>query len=255
MANIKFSGFTANGTIDGGLVPAPSGSETSFLVGFDSTTPTNNYWTFEQVKAGLAAAPGTAFSIYAADGTIGAGRTASVTDTLTFSGATVKIGIGSVPSYTFEVRDAVAATPLARFRQENATGDGLIVRVDSTSSTVKALSVQNNAANQVLNVYGDGVVEIKGQGYTEQHDQTDLAISWNNSNVVYATLTTGTIIFNPTDAKSGATYILYLRQPASGGPTLINWNNLVLWPGGTPPTLSTAAGATDVKCSKLFIKT
>jgi len=58
MANIKFSGFTANGTIDGGLVPAPSGSETSFLVGFDSTSPTNNKWTFEQIKAGLAAAPG-----------------------------------------------------------------------------------------------------------------------------------------------------------------------------------------------------
>ncbi len=87
MANIKFSDFTANGTIDGGLVPAPSGSETSFLVGFDSTTPTNNYWTFEQVKAGLAAAPGTAFSIYAADGTIGTTRKALITDTIQFRNA------------------------------------------------------------------------------------------------------------------------------------------------------------------------
>ena len=188
MANIKFSGFTANGTIDGGLVPAPSGSETSFLVGFDSTTPTNNYWTFEQVKAGLAAAPGTAFSIYAADGTITSARTVTMgTYNLAFASTTAG--------------------------QEVSFG-------------------QN--------------VKISGQGYTEQHDQTDLTISWNNSNVVYATLTTGTILFDPSDAKSGATYILYLRQPASGGPTLINWNSLVLWPGGTPPTLSTAAGATDV---------
>ena len=44
MANIKFSDFTANGNIDGGAVPSPSGSETSFLVGFDSTAPTNNKW-------------------------------------------------------------------------------------------------------------------------------------------------------------------------------------------------------------------
>lgn len=107
-----------------------------------------------------------------------------------------------------------------------------------------AVGINQSTPTETLEVGGN--CKITGQGYTEQHDQTDLAISWNNSNVVYATLTTGTIIFNPTDAKSGATYILYLRQPASGGPTLINWNNLVLWPGGTPPTLSTAAGATDV---------
>ena len=166
-----------------------------------------------------------------------------MTDTLTFGGATVKVGIGSVPSYTFEVRDAVAATPLARFRQENATGDGLIVRVDSTSSTVKALSVQNNAANQVLNVYGDGVVEMKGQGYTELHTgPTDMTFNWNDSNVQSTTMGASTPTFVPTNPKAGATYILTLIQT---GAVTVNWNSLVKWPGGSAPTLS-GSGKTDV---------
>ncbi len=306
MANIKFSGFTANGTIDGGLVPAPSGSETSFLVGFDSTTPTNNYWTFEQVKAGLAAAPGTAFSIYAADGIIGTTRKALITDTIQFrdSGDTSDIftlntngafalGLGTTPGGVGAViigQDSVAnqrgvsigrsvtsgvegvcigyeaGLSAATGRNINigtyAQGSGtasIMLRTApgfaSTNTTPYSFSVyMTSTATPDFEVIGGAGAEstlnsslkITGQGYTEQHDQTDLTISWNNSNVVYATLTTGTILFDPSDAKSGATYILYLRQPASGGPTLINWNSLVVWPGGTPPTLSTAAGATDV---------
>ena len=71
MANIKFSDFTANGNIDGGSVPSPSGSETSFLVGFDSTAPTNNKWTLDQVAAGLP-------TLYAGDGSINEDRVITV---------------------------------------------------------------------------------------------------------------------------------------------------------------------------------
>ena len=315
MANIKFSQFVPNGTIDGGLVPAPSGSETSFLVGFDSTTPTNNYWTFEQVKAGLAAAPGTAFSIYAADGTIGTTRKALITDTIQFRNAgdtsdvftlntdgTFALGLGASTTGATQVAIGSSATVAAAHgiavgSSSNAGSNGIsigqsslsaiggiAIGYDSGSSTNNCINIGSTSAgtgaNSItlnatglsaapstasafgvymssnttpdLEVVGGGEstlntsLKITGQGYTEQHDQTDLTISWNNSNVVYATLTTGTILFDPSDAKSGATYILYLRQPASGGPTLINWNSLVLWPGGTPPTLSTTAGATDV---------
>ena len=225
---VKFSAFTTRtGTLDA----------STKIVGYDDPAGTKTNVEFS--LATLAANSG----IYAADGTIGAGRTASVTDTLTFGGATVKVGIGSVPSYTFEVRDAVAATPLARFRQENATGDGLIVRVDSTSSTVKALSVQNNAANQVLNVYGDGVVEIKGQGYTEFYDtaNTTLTVNWNNSNIQELTGLTGSHTFTASNPKAGATYILTLAQT---GTVTATWTG-VKWPGGTAPTLS-GTGKTDV---------
>jgi len=80
MANLKFSGFTAAAAID---------QTDSFLVGFDTdgggANPTNNKWTFPEVAAGLAAVTATPFSIYAADGTVGSGRVATVTDTLTFN--------------------------------------------------------------------------------------------------------------------------------------------------------------------------
>lgn len=89
-------------------------------------------------------------------------------------------------------------------------------------------------------------VKISGQGYTEQHDQTGVTIDWNNSNVVYATLVSGSQIFTPTNPKSGATYILYLRQPASGAAGTVDWNSLALWSGGTAPTLTATNGATDV---------
>jgi len=89
-------------------------------------------------------------------------------------------------------------------------------------------------------------LKITGQGYTEQHDQTGVTISWNNSNVVYATLVSGSQTFTPSDPKSGATYILYLRQPAAGAAGTVDWNSLVLWSGGTAPTLTATNGATDV---------
>ena len=68
MANIKFSQFTADGNIDGNSVTAKTGSETSFLVGYDDTGNTNNMWTFPQVAEGLP-------TIYAGDGNITANRT------------------------------------------------------------------------------------------------------------------------------------------------------------------------------------
>ena len=86
MANIKFSQFTADGNIDGGSVTAKTGSETSFLVGYDSTGNTNNMWTFPQIAEGLIAVTAKPYSIYAADGTIGASRVATITDTPKFQG-------------------------------------------------------------------------------------------------------------------------------------------------------------------------
>jgi len=243
MANLKFSGFTAAAAID---------QTDSFLVGFDTdgggANPTNNKWTFAQVAAGLVAVAATPYSIYAGNGIIGSGRVATLTDTLSFSGGT-GIGIGTTPSYYFEVRAAKASTALARIRQENATGDGLIVRVDSTSSTVKALSVQNNAANQILNVYGDRVVEIKGQAYTPPHVIVDeVTVDWNDSNIQTRTLVSGSSNFTPSNAKAGATYILKLTQPSSGTAT-VSWESsagvVVNWPGGTAPTLS-GTGKIDI---------
>ena len=272
MASIKFSAFT-NEAVD---------AATTQLVGYKVGDTSANYrYSIAQLTTAISSSIPT---IYSADGTLAGARTITMDGNRlnlnqsttgdyikmdapnanaspTFidgrrNGATraklsLNSGSGRLELFHFGSTKYVDLNPggvINYFLTDTAIGNTTAsakLHVKGASGA-DSLLVENNAGTDILTITDAGGVKITGQGYTEQHDQTDLAISWNNSNVVYATLTTGTIIFNPTDAKSGATYILYLRQPASGGPTLINWNNLVLWPGGTPPTLSTAAGATDV---------
>ncbi len=89
-------------------------------------------------------------------------------------------------------------------------------------------------------------VRVDGQGYTLQNDQSGITIDWDTGNVQYIALASGSQTFTPSNAESGATYILQLRQPGSGAAGTINWNNLVNWPGGTDPTLTATNGAFDV---------
>jgi len=94
-------------------------------------------------------------------------------------------------------------------------------------------------------------LQITGQGYSSI--QTGVSINSNinfdQGNVQEVTLVASTTTdFDPINFKAGATYILKLIQP-SGGNGLIDWESaggIVNWPGGTPPTLSTAAGAVDI---------
>ena len=74
MANIKFSQFTANAGIDGNP-SVPAGSGNSFLVGYDSTANSNNYWSFPQIAEGLSTHIPT---IYTANGTLAATRTVTM---------------------------------------------------------------------------------------------------------------------------------------------------------------------------------
>ena len=67
----KFSEFVAGAT-----------TANTFVVGFDSNLNTNNKYTLSQLGDGLASFIPT---LYGLDGTIGAGRVATVTDTLTFN--------------------------------------------------------------------------------------------------------------------------------------------------------------------------
>ncbi len=89
-------------------------------------------------------------------------------------------------------------------------------------------------------------VRVDGQGYTLQNDQSGITIDWDTGNVQYIALASGSQTFTPSNAESGATYILQLRQPGSGAAGTINWNNLVNWPGGIDPTLTVTNGAFDV---------
>jgi hypothetical protein len=50
---------------------------------------------------------------------------------------------------------------------------------------------------------------------------------------------------NPSNLQAGASYTLIVKQDATGSRTLA-YGTSYKWPGGTAPTLSTAANAIDV---------
>jgi hypothetical protein len=91
------------------------------------------------------------------------------------------------------------------------------------------------------------------QEYTKQHNfnattLTDgVNISWNldDNQVASVTLAGNRTLDNPTNLKDGATYVLTVKQDATGSRTLA-YGTAYKWPGGTAPTLSTGANAVDI---------
>lgn len=86
------------------------------------------------------------------------------------------------------------------------------------------------------------------QIYTPTQTLTDgVTISWNGNlgAVAEVTLTGSGRTITPSNLVAGGTYLLYVKQDATGGRTVTTWTNF-RWPGGFAPTLSTAANAVDI---------
>lgn len=72
-------------------------------------------------------------------------------------------------------------------------------------------------------------------------------INWDTEDNQVCSLTLGgnRTMAAPTNLKDGGTYILTVKQDATGSRT-ITWNAVFKWSGGTAPTLSTDANAVDI---------
>jgi hypothetical protein len=311
MANIKFSQFTADGPIDGSSITPKTGSENSFLVGYNDTENTNNQWTLPQIAQGLATVTVTPYSIYAANGTIIGNRVANLqssgslkiqdssnVDLLSISeNGAFALGKGATPSISQSV--VIGDTASANQRgisigYSTTSGDsGVTIGWDAgvNFSTGRNINIghmaQGSGFNSILlsaapgngattntdnynfSVYmtskatpdfkvvggGESVLntslQITGQGYSSIETGVVISsnIDFNQGNVQEVTLVANTSTdFDPINFKAGATYILKLEQP-TGGNGLVDWEGAgatVNWPGGTPPTLSTAAAAVDI---------
>lgn len=87
-----------------------------------------------------------------------------------------------------------------------------------------------------------------GQAYCPQQTLTDAAsISWDLDTQPSAvvTLADNRTLAAPTNQKAGATYILVVKQDATGSRTL-TFNAVYKFAGGTAPTLTTTANAVDI---------
>lgn len=75
---------------------------------------------------------------------------------------------------------------------------------------------------------------------------TTVTLDWNSGNAQQITLASGGQVFTFANPKSGARYILKLKQPAGGAAGTVTWPGTVLWPGGVAPTLTTTNSKTDI---------
>jgi len=72
-------------------------------------------------------------------------------------------------------------------------------------------------------------------------------VNWDVSLGMMGVLTLGgnRTMAAPTNLRNGEAYALIVNQDGTGSRT-ITWNAVFKWPGGTVPTLSTAAGSVDI---------
>ena len=101
--------------------------------------------------------------------------------------------------------------------------------------------VRNNTAHvQSLVAFGQAASLTNAIGSTGG----SVTLNWDNSNIQTLTLTSNITSLTKSNPIDGAVYTLFLTQGGTGGKT-VSWGTDVEWPGGTPPTLSPAAGAID----------
>jgi hypothetical protein len=126
------------------------------------------------------------------------------------------------------VTDVALTTPSAN--QFLGYNPGTSKWVNSSLNGISALSTGGGV--ETLNVLGN------------RTGATTLNLATGN---VFSITLTGATNFTITGATAGAacSFGLYLKQDATGS-RLVTWPASVKWPGGTAPTLTTTAAATDI---------
>lgn len=115
------------------------------------------------------------------------------------------------------------------------------INEDNTASTQDALNIQQDGTGAGINLAGGAIV---GAEVDNGNSSTADTIAWNAGNIQKSTLT-GNCTYTFTAPSNDGTFMLKLVQDATGSRT-VTWPASVKWPGGTAPTLSTAANAIDI---------
>ena len=91
-----------------------------------------------------------------------------------------------------------------------------------------------------LIAYGQAASKLNAVGATGG----TVTINWDNSNIQTLSLDSSITTLTKSNPIDGAVYTVFVTQGGTGSYT-VDWGSDVNWPGGTPPTLSTAVAATD----------
>ena len=182
----------------------------------------------------------------------------TVTGDLTVSGNDIKSSGGST-AITMSTTDVTIAGDLTvtgnDIKSSSATaitmsgtdvsiaGDLTVTGNDIKSSSATAMSLSgadvSMQGNTSFKNYTEGVVAIGTVGATHTFDLT-------NGTVQTATLTSATACtFTMPTATAGKSFVLLIKQPASGSTTTATFTG-VKWSGGTAPTITATLGRLDV---------
>lgn len=120
---------------------------------------------------------------------------------------------------------------------------GITFRNDANTQTLTAMN--RNVQDRII--FPEGGVFQKAAFFSEKTLADAANISWDArlNQTAEVTLAGNRTLDNPTNMDAGATYILVVKQDATGGRTLA-FGTAYKWPGGTAPTLTAAANAVDI---------
>jgi hypothetical protein len=94
-----------------------------------------------------------------------------------------------------------------------------------------------------------GNIQINGQAWVTAdangNTTSSTTVNWNDGNVQTFTLNAATTTFTFSNGNAGATYILVIRQNASGAQT-ITWPAAVAWAGASTPIMTSTASRYDI---------
>lgn len=140
---------------------------------------------------------------------------------------------------------------LNTFLQVEHNTDGTLKRDPATTSVsgLVQLATQSevNAGTNTSHVTTPSTIQSKL--YSTQTLTDGASIAWDLSLGAFATVTLGgnRTLSNPTNLVAGASYILIVKQDATGSRTL-SYGTAYKFSSGTKPTLSTGANAVDIIC-------
>jgi hypothetical protein len=165
--------------------------------------------------AGPNTASTTTFTLPAADGTNGQFLSTNGTGTLSFASS----------SQTYPGAGIANSTGSAWGTSYTTTGSGTVVALATTPSLTNP-----TVTNYVETPYS-------------ANSSTAITLALTNGTVQIITLTGNATITMPT-ATSGKSFIMFLKQDATGSRT-VTWST-VKWPSGTAPTITATASRQDI---------
>jgi hypothetical protein len=163
-------------------------------------------------------------------GTIGIGTSSPVGGTAIMNG---NVGIGTwVPINRLSIAGNIGIGTYAAYRTIAGPNNGMVVEGNvgvGTWNPRARLEINNTVS--YTSIYNNG------------NSGTSITINWNNGNLQRVTMT-GNCTFTFTAPGGIAKVVLQLVQDGTGGFSA-TWPGTVDWPGGTAPTLTSAASSVD----------